>query len=74
MGFVCEQKVRNCMGVNINPTAALRPVTHVRTCKRLKALHMVRMLPVSMQTVLQTHAQNTEVGRNSSCTNAWTSL
>jgi hypothetical protein len=72
MGLVCEQKVTNCMGVNFNPTAALRPVTHDRTCKMLKALDMIRMLPI--HTVLQTHAQNTEADRNSSCASAWTSL
>jgi len=66
-GLVGEQKVTNCMRVSINPTAALRPFTHDLTSKMLNALDMIRILPVSIYKVLQTHEQNTEAGRNSSC-------
>jgi hypothetical protein len=69
-GLVGEQKVRNCMGVSINPRAALGPFTHDRKSKMMNALDMIRMLPVSIHKVLHTREQNIEVGRNSSCATA----
>jgi hypothetical protein len=75
MGLIGEQIVTNLMTVIIIiQTAALRPVTHDRTFKMLNALGMIRMLPVSKHKFLQTHEQNIEAGRNSSCARAWTSL
>ena len=74
MGLIGEQIVRNHTTVITIQTAALRPVTLDHTFKMLNALDMIRMLPVSIHEVLQTHEQNTEADRNSSCATAWTSL
>jgi hypothetical protein len=73
-GLAGEQKLTNCMRVSINPTAALRPVTHDRTSKTLNALYMIRMQPVSIHKILHIHEQKNGAGRNSSCARAWTSL
>lgn len=70
MCLVGEQKITNYMGVRINPTAALRPVTHDHMFKMLNPLGKIRLQPVSIHNVLQTHAQKTEVGRNSTCATA----
>ena len=40
----------------------------------LNALDVVRIHSFCEQRSRDTHARNTEAGRNSSCTNAWTSL
>ena len=74
MGLIGEQIVTNYTTVIIFQTAAMRPVTHDRTFKMLNALDMIRMLPVSIHKVLQTHKWNIEAGRNLSCATAWTSL
>jgi hypothetical protein len=74
MSLIGEQIVTNHTTVINIQIAALRPVTHDRKFKMLNALDMIRMLPVSIHKVLQTHEQNIEAGRNSSCATAWTSL
>ena len=62
-GLVGEQNVMNCMGVSINPTAALRPFTHDRTSKMLHAMDVIRMQPVSIHKVLQIHEQKKRMRR-----------
>jgi hypothetical protein len=74
IGLIGEQNVTNHTGVRINPTAQISPATHVRWFKMLNALDVVRIRSFCEQRSPDTHARNTEAGRNSSCTSAWTSL
>jgi hypothetical protein len=62
------------MGVRINPTAQIQPATHVRRFKMLNAFDVVRIHSFCVQCSPDSHARNTEAGRNYSCTSAWTSL
>src|SRR5215475_12317269 len=74
IGLIGEQNITNHTGVRINPTAQIQPATHVRRFKMLNALDVVRIHSFCEQRSPDTHAWNTEAGRNSSCTSAWTSL
>ena len=56
------------------PTAQIQPATHVCRFKMLNALDVVRIHSFCEQRSPDSHARNTEAGRNSSCTSAWTSL
>src|SRR5215475_135444 len=73
MGLIGEHNATNHTGVRINPTAQIQPATHVRRFKMLNALDVVRIQSICEQRSPDSHARNTEAGRNS-CTSAWTSL
>ena len=74
IGLIGEQNVTNHTGVRINPTAQIQPATHVRRFRMLNALDVVQIHSFCEQRSPDCHARNTEAGRNSSCTSAWTSL
>src|SRR5215469_262091 len=73
-GLIGEQNVTNHTGVRINPTAQIQPATHVRRFKMLNSLDVVRIHSFCEQRSPDSHARDTEAGRNSSCTSAWTLL
>ena len=72
IGLVDEQNVPTDMGVTVNPAQEFQPAAHVRRFKTLNVLDMVQTLCCAY-CFPDCHARKNKMGRNSSCTSAWTS-